>query len=202
MAEPIEVGVRRPDESATRRRVLDTVTRLFVEKGFHGTGINEMSAAAGLGKGALYYHIGSKEQVLYDISMELTEGVLDAAREVVAQPGSAEEHIRGLARALLRDHVAKGEGWMIAVREARFLSPEHRERVTAARDEIERIWRVEFQRGADAGAWRPLDSTDVRGVLGMINSARRWMNPRGPLSPDDIADRYIALVLDGIRNPA
>jgi hypothetical protein len=130
--------------------------------------------------------------------MELTEGVLHATRRVVEQPGTPEDHSRGLARALLRDHAANGEGWVVAVREARFLSPEHQLQLNAARDEIERIWRDVFDRGADAGSWRRLDSVEVRGILGMINSARRWMDPRGPLSPDEIADRYIALVLDGI----
>jgi len=188
----------RAGESPTRRRVLDAITRLFVEKGFHATGVNDMTIAAGLGKGALYYHIGSKEQVLFDISMELTDGVLRATRSVIETPGTPEEHSRGLARALLRDHAANGEGWIVAVREARFLSPQHQQQLNAARDEIEQIWRDVFRRGADAGSWRKLDSIEVRGVLGMINSARRWMDPRGPLSPDEIADRYIALVLHGI----
>jgi AcrR family transcriptional regulator len=48
------------DGSASRERILTEVTRLFVDKGYHGTGVQEISDAVGLGRGALYHHIGSK----------------------------------------------------------------------------------------------------------------------------------------------
>lgn len=185
-------------DSPMRRRVRDIITTLFVAKGFHGTGINEISSAVGLARGALYYHIGSKEQVLYDISMELLGDARTAAASVVADPASPEDHLRRLAQVLLKDHAEHGEGWLVAVREARFLSEERHRDVIRLRDEIEAIWRGVFDAGADAGVWRKLDAIDVRGILGMLNSAARWMDPGGPLRPEEIADRYVDLVLNGI----
>jgi hypothetical protein len=33
----------------------------------------------------------------------------------------------------------------------------------------------------------------------MFNSAARWIRLDGPLGPEEIADRYIGLLLDGLR---
>src|SRR2546429_239307 len=50
----------------TRYRILREAARLFAGKGFKGTTVAEIEAAAGLspGSGALYAHFGTKEDVL------------------------------------------------------------------------------------------------------------------------------------------
>src|SRR5436309_3637837 len=55
-------------KSSRREEILQIAARLFAENGYHGTGIAELGEAVGLGKGALYHHIGSKEDLLYEIS--------------------------------------------------------------------------------------------------------------------------------------
>ena len=184
---------------ATREKILETVTALFVEKGYHGTGVQEISKAVNLGRGALYYHIGSKEQVLFDISISLLQRAYDATVPHVRTDDPPQVKLRNIARALLRHHAAHGDGWQVAIREARFLSEEHQRKVLEARREFERIWQEVLEEGARAGAWRQVDGVDVRAVLGMFNYTARWMRPDGPLTPEQIADRFVDLLLDGLR---
>src|SRR5689334_19079676 len=72
--------------SPTRQKVLQVAAGLFAERGFSGVGVNEIGEATGLGRGALYYHISSKEDLLYDITTAymselITDGAAIAARE-------------------------------------------------------------------------------------------------------------------------
>jgi AcrR family transcriptional regulator len=184
--------------TAARERILAEVTRLFVQNGYHGTGVQEIGDAVGLARGALYHHIGSKEQLLFEISMSLLQEAADATQPIIDGNDPPDVKLRELARTLLRHHATHGDGWTVALREARFLSEAHRQQVDAARDEFEAIWRDVLTEGAEAGLWRPVDDIDVRGVLGMLNSAARWIQPSGRLRPEVIADRYIDLIVNGL----
>jgi TetR/AcrR family transcriptional regulator, cholesterol catabolism regulator len=189
--------------SPTRREeILDTVTELFVENGYHGTGVEEISRAVKLGRGALYHHIGSKEQILFDISISLLQHAVNATLPFAEADDPPDVKFRNIARALLEHHAAHGGGWQVAVREARFLSEEHQKQVLQARHEFEQIWFRVLREGAEAGLWRPVEGVEVRGVLGMFNYTARWMRKDGPLTPEQIADRYVDLLLDGLRKPA
>ncbi|MEW2397245.1 helix-turn-helix domain-containing protein [Streptomyces sp. NPDC046862] len=57
----------RPDYEIRRQKVIDTAARLFARKGYAATSVNDPSQAAGLAKGALYYSVGFKENLLIEI---------------------------------------------------------------------------------------------------------------------------------------
>ncbi len=75
-------------EKGERRRqeLLKIAYRLFSEKGYNNTSIEEIIEAAGIAKGTYYYHFPSKQATLEAVvDMILTEQVA-RAREVVASP--------------------------------------------------------------------------------------------------------------------
>jgi TetR/AcrR family transcriptional regulator, cholesterol catabolism regulator len=182
----------------TRERIIRVGTELFARNGFHGTGIGALSEAAGLGRGALYHHIRTKEELLYEISMGLLARMTDEARALVAEGGDPEATLRRLARALVREHAMRKDAWALVVTEVRALTPEHRAAVIGARRDYEQIWADVLSAGADAGVVRPVDGLERRAILGMLNSTRRWISVDGPLDVDEVADRHIDLVLRGI----
>ncbi|MBR3152666.1 MAG: TetR/AcrR family transcriptional regulator [Clostridia bacterium] len=53
----------------TKRRIFMTAIKLFAQKGYDNTGIEEITAVAGYAKGALYYHFDTKED-LFDLLLE------------------------------------------------------------------------------------------------------------------------------------
>jgi TetR/AcrR family transcriptional regulator, cholesterol catabolism regulator len=186
----------------TRDRILSEVTKLFVSNGYHGTGIREISDAVGLGRGALYHHISSKNELLFEISLALLNEAMETSRPIAESAEPPDVRLRGLARALLQHRANHGDGWSVVLREARFLSDVQRNEINRARDDFESLWARTLADGAASGIWRPVDAIDVRGILGMFNSAARWMRPDGPMTPDAIADRYIDLITHGIAPQA
>lgn len=53
----------------TKRILFKTAVKLFAEKGYDNTGIEEITAVAGYAKGSLYYHFETKED-MFDMLLE------------------------------------------------------------------------------------------------------------------------------------
>ena len=56
----------------TKRKIFETSMKLFAEKGYDATSIEEITATVGVAKGTLYYHFSSKEEI-FDFLVE--EGI-------------------------------------------------------------------------------------------------------------------------------
>ena len=49
----------------TKRKIFETSMKLFAQKGYEATSIEEITATVGVAKGTLYYHFSSKEEIFY-----------------------------------------------------------------------------------------------------------------------------------------
>ena len=49
----------------TKRKIFETSMKLFAEKGYDATSIEEITSVVGVAKGTLYYHFSSKEEIFY-----------------------------------------------------------------------------------------------------------------------------------------
>ncbi len=56
----------------TKRKIFETSMKLFADKGYDATSIEEITATVGVAKGTLYYHFSSKEEIF---SFLIEEGV-------------------------------------------------------------------------------------------------------------------------------
>lgn len=65
----------------TKRRIFTTAIKLFAEKGYESTGIEEITAVAGVAKGSLYYHFETKEE-LFDMLLEEGTNLLNNSIEI------------------------------------------------------------------------------------------------------------------------
>lgn len=71
-------AIQKPETQNTEERILQEAMRLFLERGYHGTSIDDITRAAGLTKGALYWHFESKEDLLKRIIKEFEKRYLDS----------------------------------------------------------------------------------------------------------------------------
>lgn len=89
------------DKDKTRARLFGVATELFGEKGFGATTVDEIAERAGVAKGTVYYHFGSKVELVEALIAEGLEPLERQMREVVAGTGSAREALEALVRAEL-----------------------------------------------------------------------------------------------------
>src|SRR4051812_14053727 len=84
------VGVNR------REQILATAAELFAQKGFHGVSIAELGAACGFSGPALYRHFRSKDAVLAEMLVSISDELLDVGRQRVKEAASPSEALRSL----------------------------------------------------------------------------------------------------------
>lgn len=64
-----------------REQILATAATLFAERGFHGVSVVELGAACGISGPALYKHFPSKDALLAEMLVEISEELLRVGRE-------------------------------------------------------------------------------------------------------------------------
>ena len=188
--------------SATRERIIRTATTLFATNGYDATGIAELIAAAGVSRGAFYYHIDSKQTLLFEISKTQVDSMNAVAAQIVAGPGSCTEKVRTLARTLIRNISEHRAEWAVFFRDFIALKGDRREEILAARDRYEQYWLQVLQEGARQREFTTVTPLVVKGVLGMLNYTYLWIDPNGKVSPEELADSYADLLLHGLLRPA
>lgn len=176
--------------------VIATAARLFAERGYQATTMQDLTQATGLAAGGLYHYIGSKERLLIRICDELLEPLLEEARAIVAREGSALDHLRELLRAWLA-HVATHRDHMLVFAQERHVierEPQWRE-VRRQRKAFEKILDDVLARGQQDGTMAFADrGLTLLALLGMVNHTATWLRPRGRLSAEQIADGYCELI--------
>jgi AcrR family transcriptional regulator len=185
-----------------RESLRQTATELFAHNGFHATGVKELSEAIGVGRGALYHYMSSKEEILFEICTRPLEGLLARASEIAAQPISAEQRLRLLARDLMEDLADERLAWMVGLRELASLTNTHRTLILEARDQYEQFWLSVLADGVSEGQFTQASPLICKGILGLLNNSHLWLSSTGRLGTSTIADAYSDLILNGLRSRA
>jgi TetR/AcrR family transcriptional regulator, cholesterol catabolism regulator len=182
-------------ERYDRRRagIVREAARAFALRGYDQTTMQDLADELGVAAGGLYHYVGGKEQLLHAICDELVEPLLDRARALVAEPRPPEERLRALVRLWL-GHVVEHRDHMLVFQQERHLIEQ------GAQWRGVRTSRKAFERLAeDVLAAVPGIAVDRRlalsALLGMVNHTAQWFRPRGRLTPEEVADGYVDLLL-------
>jgi AcrR family transcriptional regulator len=187
---------------ATRREELVTVAaRLFAERGYHGTSMADLAGAMGVQKGSLYSLTESKQDLLVLITRE-GAAAFHAALDGVPDEAEPLERVRLALRAHLGVVAAQVSAATVFTREWRFLDEPERSAFRAERRRYEERWRELFQDAAERGALR--SDLDVEAAVLLALSAANWAYTwiRPGQDTDGLADRFFAILLDGVRGYA
>jgi AcrR family transcriptional regulator len=187
--------------STRKTELTRQAARLFAEKGYHGTSIGDLAEAMGVQKGSLYAHIESKADLLWEVARD-GAAAFHAALDAVPEELKATEKIRLALRAHLRVVAEQLDVATVFIREWRYLEGERRDEFLAERRRYEERIRSLFREGRELGELRTDldDGTATLLVLSAANWAYTWLRPGGETDP--LADRFFAVLLDGMRGYA
>jgi AcrR family transcriptional regulator len=183
-----------------RTEVVDIAARLFAAHGYHATGITQLCTAVGLGKGALYYYVESKENLLFLIHERVMEFFLVRGREIAGSGRSAEERLRLLGELQLEAIASYPHHVAVFLHEYKTLTGERAAEFSKSRRQYEKMLERVFQDGVDDGAFEIPDlRLAVLAWLGMYNYTYIWFDAaKGGLAEQAVARRYHDIFVKGI----
>ncbi|HEY3708837.1 MAG TPA: TetR/AcrR family transcriptional regulator [Amycolatopsis sp.] len=191
-----------PGYEVKRQEIIDQAAALFAKQGYAATGIAEIGQVAGLAKGALYYYIGSKENLLVEIQDRVLRPLLTAARRIAALDEDPVLRLRLLSETLLGIILERLDHIWVYEHDYRQLRGANRARLLRQRREFERIVLDLLVAAMDCGAFRTLDPRlAMLQFLNLHNHTYQWARPHGPWDAAFLSREYCATLISGFCSP-
>jgi AcrR family transcriptional regulator len=187
---------------ATKDEIIAAASKLFVEKGFEKTTMEDIGNSLGIYKGSLYHHVNSKAEIFYEILiLSLTESS-KKLRKVYRSKMEPEDKFKKILTVHFENILNFSLEYQIVLNERRhMLDRKQEKRVRAKMKAYENNILEILKEGIDAKVFR--DDLNPRlivdGIMGVGNAIYKWFSLDGPLSFSDITRDYIEFFIEGLR---
>ena len=179
-----------------RDRILQEAVKLFYERGFTGTTLDDIAAELGVTKPFIYTHFRSKVELLAALCQPTIEMSLDAVAKAAAAPGSPTERLRRAMADFAKVVLQRQANIAIFFREEKNLSSEALDAIDILRKRFDRLLSGLLREGVAAGEFAIPDVNVAALALGgMISWAYTWHRPEGRLSLEDVCGTLSGLAL-------
>jgi AcrR family transcriptional regulator len=185
-----------------REEILALATRIFADKGYASTTVREIADSAGILSGSLYHHFPSKESMLHEIMHGFLDGTIEQYRATLAQGGAPLDVLRALVHDAFESLGANPAALAVMINEFNFLVQFPRfAYLREGAEDTEQLWCGVIEAGMGTGDIRAdIEPRMIyRFMRDTIWISVRWYHPDGRYHPDQIADFYIDVLLDGIK---
>ena len=181
-----------------RDMILVHAARLFAQRGYPATSMNQVAEACGLSKATIYHYFRDK----YALLISIADGHVSRLQLLVAELGrdavAPELQLRELIRRIVEEYADAQDAHRVLTEDVKFLELDDRERVLDKEREVV----AGFARAV--GALRPdlaqaaLSKPLTMLLFGMVNWMFMWMKPGGKLDHDAMAIVVADLFLGGL----
>lgn len=191
--------------------ILDAAASVFMELGFAGTSVDDISEAYGATKGIIYYHYRNKSALFFAVQRRAMELTREAIEPPVRSDLPAAEKLGRMAHAhtlLMMQHLSylrvAAQGLELHL-SGRTTARERAEleAITELRDSNEGLYVQVIEEGIASGEFRQVDARlAVKPLLGALNWTSRWYRPRPRETERDrerIAREVADFVVGGLR---
>lgn len=189
--------------AAVPERLLAEATRLFAERGYDRTSVQEIVEAAGVTKGALYHYFGSKDDLLHEIYGRVLRLQTERLDAIVARPAEVPDRLAEAAADVVVTSIENLDDTKIFFRSMHQLSPEKQKAVRSERRRYHETFRSLIEEGQRDGHFRAELRPDlvVDFFFGSVHHLGTWYHAGGPLSAGQVAAEFSDLLLHSVRRP-
>jgi AcrR family transcriptional regulator len=186
--------------------ILQAAGEVFIEKGYKATTIEDVAARVGLLPGSLYYYIHSKEDLLYEYAVRVTNEAIQLTEEPRELEGAdAPTRLAALIQRWMLS-IEKSQPWAaynLMDQEVRSLSPERFRELKEQRQEFRQFIRDILEQGIRAGQFDPDMDPEVvlNNIARLLWTTSQWYEEHGRTSFDAITRWYVTFILRGISLP-
>ncbi|WP_461003722.1 TetR/AcrR family transcriptional regulator [Streptomonospora sediminis] len=188
-------------EPSVPRRLLAVATRLFAEKGFDRTSVQEIVDTAKVTKGAMYHYFDSKDDLLAEVYARVLRLQMSRLAEIARQEGPVAERVEHAAADVVVSTIDNLDDATISFRSLHQLSADKQREVRDERRRYHELFRSLITEGQDEGVFTSRVPADivVDFYFGSVHHLSTWYRPEGELSPQEIGAHYARLLLDALR---
>lgn len=184
-------------------QILTEAVRIFKQKGYHATSVQDIADAVGLQKGSLYHYISGKEELLSKIFERKTGALTLRLKEILSSQVSPSDKLRLAIKAHVVALCNELDTYSVYLAEHRTLAGHVQTKIRAEAQRHARILEQIIQEGVTQGEFRTMDTKiATHAILGMCNWIYQWYSPNGRLSPQAIADEFADLIISGMIHPS
>jgi AcrR family transcriptional regulator len=152
-----------------RQQILDIAAELFAARGFHGVSVAELGSACGISGPALYKHFESKDAMLAEMLVTISETLLAEGRNRVAHAGGPREALEALVEWHIEFAIDHRALIVVQDRDWSSLPDEARERVRALQRAYVDVWATQVRR-FDTSLSPEASRTRAHVLFGLLNS--------------------------------
>jgi AcrR family transcriptional regulator len=179
-----------------RERIVEEAVKLFYERGFTGTTLDDIAAELGVTKPFIYTHFRSKTDLLAALCTPTIELSLDAVTHAAKGAGSPTDRLHRAIVDFTQVVLLRQANIAIYFREEKNLSPEALAEINTLRKKFDRVLSKLLADGVTAGEFDVKDvSLAALAIGGMISWAYTWHRPEGRLALQDMCERMASLAL-------
>ena len=154
----------------TRRdQILETAAELFAQRGYHGVSVADLGAACGISGPALYKHFSSKQAMLAEMLVSISEDLLREGRRRVAATPEPEAALAALVDWHVDFALQHRPLIVVQDRDWESLPTDAREQVRALQREYVDLWADQLRR-RDSGLALDRARAMAHAAFGLINS--------------------------------
>lgn len=183
--------------SPPKRRLYEVALELFGEQGYHAVSIRDIANALGQQSSAIYFHVPSKQELLFDLACIGHRSHYESLRDALMGAGAdPADQLRAVVGAHVVVHLDYPSMARLTNRELRALTPDQLQDVLAIRSASEQIFIDVIDRGVKLGEFRSDDSfLDAKVIGAMGVRLPEWWTPASPRTREQIIDKYVAAAL-------
>lgn len=191
-------GAREDQREKKRQAVLQTAARLFNERGFHATSLDDIAERLHVTKPTLYYYVKSKDEILLECVRTALAMMQAGIAEVRQGGGRALDQLQACMR-IYAGIVMEDFGQCVIRIGEDPLPPPLKKELRRLKAGIDHEFRRLIEEGIAEGSLAACDPKLAAFMLaGALSWVGRWYRQGGALTPEQIADQGIALLLGGV----
>lgn len=173
--------------------------KLFEEKGYHATSVQDIADEVGLQKGSLYHYIHSKEDLLHQIAHQAISEFNDRLEKILAADLSAQQKLTQAIENHLTVSISNLQTTTVLLREAFSLGEHQHQVIQDLTDKYVYLWTKILEEGQANGEFDvPEPKLAALALLGSCNWVYRWYKTSGKLSAEDVSKVFSDLFLNGL----
>jgi AcrR family transcriptional regulator len=195
-----QAGASTARRELVENEIYEHAIRLFAERGFAGTSLQDIADALGITRPALYYYVKSKDELLAKLAADVASGSAAQITELAGRPDlDAAGKLREIVRLTALRQANQPERFRLLIRSEAELPAELSDAYDTSRRAVLRAVTGVIEEGIRAGRFRPVDARIAAlGVIGMWNWVAWWFRP-GRDSAEAVADQLADMAIAALQ---